>query len=299
VGDAHQLQQVFLNILNTAYECTHFAPGHRDPTPRTVHIEVVFTDNGPGIAKDRIFDPLHHQGSGQGHGLGLSICYGIVREHGGEIAPEPRDQPGASFSGARRCLVAMVAAAEVEDDFRRPATGPRPAPLVIEDEPGDDPAALGPGALGLRHAAAPSVRAAPLAAGDYLGVITDMHARASPAPTSTPDRHPPPPLASASCSSPATANEETVSLLQRTGAPCVENPGRATVVASGRPSQGPMSDDFRIQPGGTTSRARKLCSTIGASWASLATRWRAGRRLAYLGRIARPCPRRPQDGEHD
>ncbi len=91
VGDSHQLQQVFLNILNNAYDAV------RD-TGRQPRIEiesslaggwvqVVFRDNGDGISTpDRIFDPFFTTKEvGKGTGLGLSICYGIVREHGGEI----------------------------------------------------------------------------------------------------------------------------------------------------------------------------------------------------------------------
>ena len=91
VGDSHQLQQVFLNILNNAYDALGETrrPGrieiescHRDG-----FVEVLFRDNGPGIAfPDRIFDPFFTTKEvGRGTGLGLSICYGIVREHGGEI----------------------------------------------------------------------------------------------------------------------------------------------------------------------------------------------------------------------
>jgi two-component system, NtrC family, sensor kinase len=91
VGDPHQLQQVFLNILNNAYDAIHEAqrPGtieiatsHSDG-----HVEIAFRDNGPGISHaDRIFDPFFTTKEvGKGTGLGLSICYGIVRSHGGEI----------------------------------------------------------------------------------------------------------------------------------------------------------------------------------------------------------------------
>jgi PAS domain S-box-containing protein len=91
IGDAHQLQQVFLNILNNAYDAVH-------ETGRPARIEIMtakadnavevsFCDNGHGILHpDRIFDPFFTTKEvGKGTGLGLSICYGIVKEHGGEI----------------------------------------------------------------------------------------------------------------------------------------------------------------------------------------------------------------------
>jgi PAS domain S-box-containing protein len=105
VGDAHQLQQVFLNILNNAYDAVRETehPGRIEIA--TVYsngfAEVVFRDNGQGIAfPDRIFDPFFTTKEvGKGTGLGLSICYGIVREHGGEILCQNNsDGEGATFT---------------------------------------------------------------------------------------------------------------------------------------------------------------------------------------------------------
>ena len=91
VGDAHQLQQVFLNILNNAYDAVHevgrSARIEITSTRSGDSVEVSFTDNGDGITQsDKIFDPFFTTKEiGKGTGLGLSICYGIVKEHGGEI----------------------------------------------------------------------------------------------------------------------------------------------------------------------------------------------------------------------
>jgi PAS domain S-box-containing protein len=91
MGDAHQLQQVFLNILNNAYDAVHeMGRGPRIEIMSTKAgdvVEVSFRDNGNGITHpDKIFDPFFTtKGVGKGTGLGLSICYGIVKEHGGEI----------------------------------------------------------------------------------------------------------------------------------------------------------------------------------------------------------------------
>jgi two-component system NtrC family sensor kinase len=105
IGDSHQLQQVFLNILNNAYDAVTEVdrPGRIEvETSHTADFaEVIFRDNGPGIAfPERIFDPFFTTKEvGKGTGLGLSICYGIVREHGGEISCRNHtDQPGATFS---------------------------------------------------------------------------------------------------------------------------------------------------------------------------------------------------------
>jgi len=91
LGDSQQLQQVFLNILNNAYDAVQEASQRgriKIHTRRQAEmIEVAISDNGTGIADpQRIFDPFYTTKQvGKGTGLGLSICYGIVRAHGGEI----------------------------------------------------------------------------------------------------------------------------------------------------------------------------------------------------------------------
>ena len=107
MGDSHQLQQVFLNILNNAYDAVR--EGEHPPHPARIEItskqdggfvEISFSDNGVGIAdSERIFDPFFTtKDVGHGTGLGLSICYGIVREHGGEIVCHNNpDSEGATF----------------------------------------------------------------------------------------------------------------------------------------------------------------------------------------------------------
>jgi PAS domain S-box-containing protein len=105
VGDSHQLQQVFLNILNNAYDAIHAAGRPGLIEIETLHdggwVEVLFRDNGEGIQNpERIFDPFFTTKEvGQGTGLGLSICYGIVREHEGEIlCANNQETEGATFS---------------------------------------------------------------------------------------------------------------------------------------------------------------------------------------------------------
>lgn len=91
MGDSQQLQQVFLNILNNAYDAIQEAGRRGRIAIRTRRrensIEITMSDNGTGINEpERIFDPFYTtKQTGKGTGLGLSICYGIVRAHGGEI----------------------------------------------------------------------------------------------------------------------------------------------------------------------------------------------------------------------
>jgi two-component system NtrC family sensor kinase len=104
IGDSHQLQQVFLNILNNAYDAVGETgrPARIEITTaqKGNSVEILFRDNGPGISHpDRIFDPFFTTKEvGKGTGLGLSICYGIVHEHGGEILCQNNTGgPGATF----------------------------------------------------------------------------------------------------------------------------------------------------------------------------------------------------------
>ncbi len=91
MGDAQQLQQVFLNILNNAYDAIEESGRTGKIFLKTAaaggSIEIRLADNGTGIIDvERIFDPFYTtKQTGKGTGLGLSICYGIVRAHGGEI----------------------------------------------------------------------------------------------------------------------------------------------------------------------------------------------------------------------
>jgi len=104
IGDPSQLQQVFLNIINNAYDAVQETRRAGKIKISTSHqngrVEVSFRDNGPGISKmDRIFDPFFTTKEvGKGTGLGLSICYGIIRAHNGEIvARNNTDGFGSTF----------------------------------------------------------------------------------------------------------------------------------------------------------------------------------------------------------
>jgi PAS domain S-box-containing protein len=103
-GDRHQLQQVFLNILNNAVDAVAEKGNKAEIRLRTAVTDqkllVEFEDNGPGVQNpNRVFDPFYTtKPVGKGTGLGLSICYGIVKEHGGEIQVRNGDRGGAIFS---------------------------------------------------------------------------------------------------------------------------------------------------------------------------------------------------------
>jgi len=104
LGDPHQLQQVFLNILNNAYDAVREtgrpARIEIETARRGEFVETTIHDNGTGISHpELIFDPFFTTKEvGKGTGLGLSICYGIVREHGGDILCQNNEgAPGCTF----------------------------------------------------------------------------------------------------------------------------------------------------------------------------------------------------------
>lgn len=103
-GSAGELQQVFLNIMLNAYQAMRSTGGKLQIISRKSdnNVEVIFSDTGPGIAKEnqsRLFDPFFTtKPEGEGSGLGLSVSYGIVQAHGGRIDVKSKPGDGARFT---------------------------------------------------------------------------------------------------------------------------------------------------------------------------------------------------------
>jgi PAS domain S-box-containing protein len=105
VADPGQIQQVLLNLIVNAEKEMKLAHGKGKLTITTEKsdntIKICCQDDGPGIkpeVMDRIFDPFFTTSEvGQGTGLGLSLCYGIVAEHKGKIYAESKPGKGATF----------------------------------------------------------------------------------------------------------------------------------------------------------------------------------------------------------
>jgi PAS domain S-box-containing protein len=137
-GDAAQLRQLLTNIAGNAAEAldrrgrirfqtlNRSLGGAADPAlPRPgPWVLLRISDNGPGIAPadlPNVFDPFftaRSSGKGAGTGLGLSVAYGIVRQHGGHIECRSLPGQGSSF------------------DIYLPAGGPAPDPPDPPDPPG-------------------------------------------------------------------------------------------------------------------------------------------------------------------
>jgi signal transduction histidine kinase len=95
-GNFNQLQQVFMNLAFNAMDAMPKG-GTLSISTKTTNrewVKVIFSDTGTGIPKDnlpRIFEPFYTtKEPGRGVGLGLSISYGIIKDHGGEIVAQSR-----------------------------------------------------------------------------------------------------------------------------------------------------------------------------------------------------------------
>jgi two-component system cell cycle sensor histidine kinase/response regulator CckA len=149
-ADGHQVKQVLLNLLMNAEQAMLGAHGRGTIVIRTWHdsarqiVVLEVNDDGPGVADDvqgKIFDPFFTTKEvGKGTGLGLTVAYAIVQEHGGRITLKSHRGTGASFfvelpvSGGkavaqRRSAVAPAVEPTPRDVFK----GARV--LVVEDEP--------------------------------------------------------------------------------------------------------------------------------------------------------------------
>ena len=144
-ADAHQVQQVLLNLIINAEQAMLTANGRGTLVVRSWHdveresIVIEINDDGPGIAEElqpKIFDPFFTTKEvGKGTGLGLTVAYAIVQEHGGRIRLASNTGAGASF---------YVELPVSGTPLQRPTAPPQRADfealagstvLVVEDEP--------------------------------------------------------------------------------------------------------------------------------------------------------------------
>ena len=154
-GDPHQLQQVFLNLILNAEQailgngvggrrigdCIRVTTGARRDGD-SVWVVARIADNGPGIPAEvlpRIFEPFFTtKRVGEGTGLGLSVSYGIIEQHGGQLSVESApgrtvftlELPGTVPSPALGELAASVGGTS-----RPAAVGNGRRVLVVDDEP--------------------------------------------------------------------------------------------------------------------------------------------------------------------
>lgn len=103
-GNRNQLQQMFLQLVNNSLDAFDALDGR----PKTLRLDashdedgvrILISDNGPGFPDpNRAFDPFFNIRSPRaGSGKGLSVCYAIVRDHGGEITAHNLQPHGAAL----------------------------------------------------------------------------------------------------------------------------------------------------------------------------------------------------------
>jgi signal transduction histidine kinase/CheY-like chemotaxis protein len=153
MADPYQLQQVVLNLLVNAEQALLEERGQGRVRIRTSHsahrpgvrtggrILLEVSDDGPGISPviaSRIFDPFFTtKPPGVGAGLGLSIVYGIVQQHGGEVTFENQPRAGVKFLVELPVLAVPTAdrGAALSPRADRPGAVSSGRILVVEDEP--------------------------------------------------------------------------------------------------------------------------------------------------------------------
>ena len=143
-ADPHQLHQVVVNLITNAHQAMHGSTSTRRLTIRTrlraadsrVSIEVI--DTGPGIPPEvlgRIFEPFFTtKALGQGTGLGLPLCQGIVEGHEGTIRVDSTLGEGTTLTIELPVVAAPAADAKQPPAAHR-ALPPGSRVLVVDDEP--------------------------------------------------------------------------------------------------------------------------------------------------------------------
>ena len=106
-GNCGRLQQVFLNLFLNAKDAMPGGGVLHVTTQNGEFVSVRVADTGTGIAQEniqRIYDPFFttknasKEGQNRGTGLGLSVTYGIIQEHAGNIRVESRQGEGTTFT---------------------------------------------------------------------------------------------------------------------------------------------------------------------------------------------------------
>lgn len=142
VVDPGQIQQVLLNLIVNAEMEMKLAHGKGKLTITTEKtnntIKVSVKDNGPGIKPeiiDRIFDPFFTtRDVGQGTGLGLSLCYGIIAEHSGKIYARSQPGKGATFIVELPVVTAVPPPEPAKPAISKPRKKTKASILVVDDE---------------------------------------------------------------------------------------------------------------------------------------------------------------------
>jgi PAS domain S-box-containing protein len=143
-ADPHQLHQLVVNLVANAHRALREVPRARRLTVSTAYdpslsrVVMAVADTGPGIPpelKTRVFEPFFTtKPAGQGTGLGLPLCQGIVEGHGGMIRLDSTSEQGALFVVELPLSTAVIEAPE-ESLSTTPESLQGRTILVVDDEP--------------------------------------------------------------------------------------------------------------------------------------------------------------------
>jgi len=103
MADEKQISQVFLNIVNNAFQAMKEKGGALTIRSKREDDDIIFaiSDTGCGIPKEhllKIFDPFFSTKGSGGTGLGLSVSHGLIRAHEGEISVKSKEGKGTIFT---------------------------------------------------------------------------------------------------------------------------------------------------------------------------------------------------------
>jgi CheY-like chemotaxis protein/anti-sigma regulatory factor (Ser/Thr protein kinase) len=147
LADYNQLQQVILNIVTNAQHAMAETKrkGKIMVTIGVIedYVSISIADNGPGISPEnmaKIFDPFFTtKPEGSGSGLGLSVCHGIIAEHGGNIYAESTPGKGTTFTIELPIATGEEAVIREKEPAKKKIRQPRRKMtgniLIAEDEP--------------------------------------------------------------------------------------------------------------------------------------------------------------------
>lgn len=145
VFDRNQLAQVIDNIVINARQAMNnggsleisaenivIKEGMHPLLPPGKFVKISLRDTGPGVPEDvlpRIFDPFYTTKE-MGHGLGLAVCYSIVRKHDGSLEVESKPGQGCTF----RILLPVASEEPAQKEVRQAPTHKGSGTIVVMDD---------------------------------------------------------------------------------------------------------------------------------------------------------------------
>lgn len=126
----------FMDVTLSRVNMDHTIPAHYPELIPGSYAKLTVADTGKGIdpaIRERIFEPFFTtKGIGEGTGLGLSVVYGIVCDHGGTIIESGKPGKGATFDVYLPCIDIPTTITEIQED--KPLLRGRERVLFVDDD---------------------------------------------------------------------------------------------------------------------------------------------------------------------